>query len=104
MKIAFKALQFLLGGFMVAIGLNKFLVFTETPSPPGDGGELMRIYIDSGFLKLIGVLEIVGGAALLVNRSVGLGLTLIAAIMFNATVFHLFHDPGGTAYYQPNGR
>ena len=59
------ALRLLLGLFMVALGLNKFLGFIEIPSPPGDGGELMRIYISSGFLKLIGVLEMLGGLALI---------------------------------------
>ena len=80
---------------MVALGLNKFLGFIEIPSPPGDGGELMRIYISSGFLKLIGVLEFLGGAALLVNKFVPLSLTVLTAIMFNAAVFHALHDPSG---------
>jgi len=80
---------------MVVIGSNKFLIFTEIPNPSGDGGELMSIYISSGFLKLIGTLEILGGAALLLNRFVPIGLTLITAIMFNAIVFHALHDPMG---------
>ncbi len=88
-------LRILLGLFMVALGLNKFLGFIEIPNPPGDGGELMRIYITSGFLKLIGVLEFLGGLALLVNKFVPLALTFITAIMFNAVVFHGLHDPAG---------
>ncbi|MEO0339332.1 MAG: DoxX family protein [Bacteroidota bacterium] len=91
----FKAFQVLLGLFMIIIGLNKFLVFIEIPNPPGDGGALMQIYITSGFLKLIGVLEMLGGIALLINRFVPLALTFITAIMFNATVFHTLHDPYG---------
>ena len=55
----------------------------------------MKIYISSGFLKLVGVLEMAGGAALLLNRFVSLSVTVIAAIMFNATVFHVLHDPAG---------
>lgn len=80
---------------MLIIGLNKFLVFIEIPNPPGDGGELMQIYITSGFLKCIGVLEMLGGIALLVNKFVPLALTIITAIMFNATVFHILHDLSG---------
>ncbi len=93
--IAFKILRILLGLFMVIIGLNKFLVFIPIPHPPGDGGELMQIYISSGFLKLIGVLEILGGVALLANRFIPLALTFITAIMFNAAIFHGLHDPAG---------
>lgn len=88
-------LRLLLGLFVLVLGLNKFLVFTEIPSPPGDGGELMRIYVTSGFLKLIGVLEFAGGAALLIGGFVPLALTFITAIMFNAFVFHALHDPAG---------
>ena len=93
--IAFKIPRILLGLFMAIIGLNKFLVFTEIPGPPGDGGELMRIYIDSGFLQLVGVLEMIGGIALLANRFVPVAVTVITAVMFNATLFHVFHDPAG---------
>lgn len=96
MKITIlKILRVLLGLFMLIIGLNKFLVFIEIPNPPGDGGELMQVYISSGFLKLIGVLQMVSGAALLTSKFVPLALTLITAIMFNATVFHILHDPMG---------
>ena len=80
---------------MVVLGLNKFFVFIEIPQPPGDGGELMQIYITSGFLKLIGILEFLGGLALLTNKFVPLALTFITAIMFNATIFHALHDPAG---------
>lgn len=93
--IVFMVFRILLGVFMAVLGLNKFLVFIEIPSPPGDGGVLMNIYITSGFLKLIGVLEMVGGVLLLANKFVPLALTFITAMMFNAAVFHALHDPAG---------
>jgi len=91
----FNLIRILLGLFMVTIGLNKFLVFTEIPSPSGDGGLLMEIYITSGFLKLVGVLEILGGIGLILNKFLPIALTIITAIMFNATIFHILHDPQG---------
>ncbi len=91
----FKILRWLLGIFMVVIGLNKFLMYIEIPNPPGDGGTLMDIYITSGFLRLVGVLEMLGGLMLIANKFIPVGLTLITAIMFNATIFHVLHDPGG---------
>jgi len=54
----------------------------------------MGIYATSGFLKVIGVLEILGGLALLVNKYVPLALTILIAIMFNAALFHALHDMG----------
>ncbi len=86
-------LRILLGLLVLIFGLNKFLHFIPIPPTPGDGGELMRIYASSGFLSLIGILEILGGLALLTNKFVP--LALIAAIMFNAAVFHGLHAPEG---------
>jgi uncharacterized membrane protein YphA (DoxX/SURF4 family) len=86
--------RILLGVFMLFFGLNKFLNFMEFPPIPGDGGTLMGIYISSGFMKLIGVLEIVCAILLLVNKYVPLALVILAAILFNALMFHLMHDPG----------
>lgn len=90
-------LRVLFGLFMLIFGINKFAGFLEFPAIPGDGGELMRIYATSGFLKLIGVLEILVGIALLAGKYMPLALTIGIAIMFNAAVFHLIHDPGGVA-------
>lgn len=55
----------------------------------------MRIYATSGFLKLIGVLEILAGLALVANKFVPLAIIFSVAIMFNAAVFHGIHDIAG---------
>ena len=85
-------LRILFGVFCLVFGLNKFLGFMPFPAIPGDGGTLMGIYATSGFLKIIGVLEILGGLALLLNKFVPLALTILVAIMFNAFLFHALHD------------
>ncbi len=86
-------LRILLGIFILVFGLNKFLNFMPFPPIPGDGGTLMTIYFTSGFLKIIGILEILGGIALIVNKFVPLSLTITTAIMLNAFLFHALHDP-----------
>ena len=88
-------IRILFGVFCLIFGLNKFLNFLPMPSIPGDGGTLMGIYATSGFMKIIGVLEILGGLALVVNKFVPLWLTVLVAIMFNAFIFHALHDMGG---------
>lgn len=90
-------IRILFGVFSLVFGLNKFFGFLEFPEIPGDGGTLMGIYYTSGFLKLIGVIEILGGLALLVNKYVPLALTFLIAVMFNATIFHALHDMGNIA-------
>ena len=90
-------LRMLFGIFLLIFGVNKFLHFLEFPAIPGDGGTLLGIYATSGFLSLIGILEIVAGIALLANKFVPIALTIGVAILFNAAVFHLLHDPAGVA-------
>ena len=80
---------------LIVFGLNKFLHFIPTPPIEGTGGELINIYKESGFMKMIGGLEIIGGVALLVKKFVPLALTFLVAIMFNAVVFHILHDLSG---------
>jgi len=88
-----KGARFLFGIFLFVFGLNKFLGFLPLFEIPGDGGTLMAIYSSSGFMYLIGALEMLCGLALLLNKFVPLALTIAVAIMFNAVVFHLLHDP-----------
>ena len=85
-------IRILFGVFCLIFGINKFIGFMPFPEIPGDGGTLMGIYATSGFMKIIGVLEILGGLALLINKYVPLALTILVAIMFNAAVFHGLHD------------
>lgn len=86
------AIRVLLGLMMVVFGLNKFLDFMPPLDISGDGGTLIGIYFTSGFMKIIGTIEVVFGAALLFGKYVPLALTFLIAILFNATIFHLLHD------------
>jgi len=90
-------IRILFGLFCLIFGLNKFIGFMPFPPIPGDGGTLMTIYATSGFMKIIGVLEIVFGLALLLGKFVPLALTILGAIMFNAFLFHALHDMGNIA-------
>ena len=88
-------LRILFGVFCLIFGLNKFLNFIPFPPIEGDGATLMTIYATSGFFKIIGILEIVFGLALIVGKYVPISLTFLIAIMFNALIFHALHDMGG---------
>jgi len=88
-------IRIVLGIFMLVFGINKFAGFLPFPPMGEDATTLMGIYSSSGFLKIIGVFEVVFGIALLLNKYVPLALTILTAIMFNALLFHLLHDPKG---------
>lgn len=85
--------RILFGLMCLLFGIDKFVSFLALPPIPGDGGELMRIYAKSGFLKIIGALEILGGLALLTNKFIPLAVIVMLAIMFNALIIHLLYDP-----------
>ena len=89
--------RILFGLFCLIFGLNKFIGFMPFPPIPGDGGTLMAIYASSGFMKIIGVLEILGGLALVIGKYVPMALVFLVAIMFNAFLFHALHDPANIA-------
>ena len=91
------AVRIIFGLFCLFFGINNFAQFIIFPTIPGDGGELLRIYVESGFMNLIGVMEILGGLALLLKKYIPLALTVLIAILFNATLFHVLHDPKNIA-------
>lgn len=88
-------LRIFFGLMMLIFGINKFAGFLPMPTIPGDGGTLMGIYATSGFMTLIGILEILIGIALIAGKYVPLAITFAVAIMFNAAVFHALHDVAG---------
>ena len=80
---------------LFVFGLNKFLYFIPAPPMNGTAAELMNIYVASGFMKMIGCLEILAGISFLFNKFVPLSLTIMIVVIFNAVVFHLLHDMAG---------
>ena len=49
----------------------------------------------SGYMKVIGLLQVIGGVLLLVGRYVPLGLTILAPVVVNILLFHAFLAPKG---------
>ena len=86
----------LLGLVFFAAGLSFFLLpMPSTPMPEG-AAALSSALIKSGYLfQLIKVTEVVGGALLLSNRFVPLGLALLAPVVVNIFAFHALLAPTG---------
>ena len=98
MKIVVIGVRTLLGLVFVVFGLNIFFHFIPTPSPPGDATALMTLMFIHGWFKVIGTLEILGGAFLLSDRFVPLGLTLLGPILLVIVLFHSTLAPAGLAF------
>jgi putative oxidoreductase len=81
-------------------GLNGFLMFLPMgPMPTGLAGQFVTALFQSHYVLVVSALQVVGGALLLVNRYVPLGLTILGPIIVNIFLYHLllFHMGVGIA-------
>lgn len=90
-------IRVLLALFMIVFGANKLFHFMPPPEMTGPGAELMALYGASGFMAIVGLLELLAGLVLLVGKFIPISLTIIVAIMFNAALFHVLYDPATIA-------
>jgi putative oxidoreductase len=96
MKIATIIARVLLGLIFVVFGSNAFLHFLPMPPlPEGLAGLYLKAFLESGYVYVIGGVQILSGLLLLIGRFVPLGLTLLASVIFNILVFHALLAPQG---------
>lgn len=89
-------LQFLLGLAFLVFGLNKFIGFMAPPDLPPAAGAFMGALAETGYmLPFIGLTEAVTGALLLARFRSSLALVLLAPVVLNIVLFHLFLAPAG---------
>ncbi|MES2390217.1 MAG: hypothetical protein V4555_01150 [Acidobacteriota bacterium] len=95
MKIASVVARYLLGVLFVVFGLNGFLHFIPMAPPPGVAGQFLGAIFVSHFYVVLFLLQLVGGLLLLSGRYVALGLVLLAPVIVNIVLFHVFMAPSG---------
>ena len=90
MKIVTIIVRTLLGLAFVFFGINGIYPLMEMPSPPPDTavGHFLAAVGPTGFMKVISVLQLLGGLSLLLNVLPVLGLTILCPIIFNILLFH----------------
>src|SRR5881398_2387576 len=90
MKILTLIARILLGLIFVFFGSNAFLHFLPMPPlPQGLAGLYLKAFLESGYVYVI------AGLLLLIGRFVPLGVTILAAIIFNIWAFHILKAPEG---------
>ena len=98
MKIVISVARLLLGLIFVVFGLNGFLNFLSMgPMPSGLAGQFVGALVLSHYFWVVAGLQVAGGALLLVNRFVPLGLVLLGPVIVNIILYHLFLNPTGIA-------
>jgi len=96
MKIATIIVRSLLGLMFTVFGLNIFFNFMPLPPPPeGPARNFTTALAVSHYFYVVGALEVVGGALLLVGRFLPLGLTLLGPVIVNILCVHIFLEPSG---------
>jgi putative oxidoreductase len=93
MKIAALVSRILLGLMFVVFGANKLYEFMHAPMPTGPAGLYMVGIETVHMLIVVGILEVVGGALLLVGRYVPLALVLLGPVIVNILLFNAFLSP-----------
>jgi uncharacterized membrane protein YphA (DoxX/SURF4 family) len=98
MKILTLIARLLLGLVFVVLGLNGFLNFLSMgPMPTGLAGQFIGALFLSHYFWVVAALQIAGGALLLVNRFVPLGLVLLGPVIVNILLYHVLLNPSGIA-------
>ena len=97
MKIVVLVCRILLGLMFFIFGLNNLLHFLKMPPPSGDALTWIGIMASHHWMNFVGVLMVVAGLLLLVNRFVPLALTLLAPIILNILLYHALLWPHGAA-------
>jgi uncharacterized membrane protein YphA (DoxX/SURF4 family) len=96
MKILTAIARVLLGLGFVVFGSNAFLHFIPMPPIPQTlAGDYTRVFFASGYVYVVGALQVIGGLLLLLGRFVPLGLTILGAILVNILIFHTLMAPEG---------
>src|SRR6266851_1561789 len=96
MKILNLIARLLLGLVFLVLGLNGFLNFLSMgPMPSELAGQFIGALVLSHYFWVVAGLQVVGGALLLVNRFLPLGLVLLGPVIVNIICYHVFLNPSG---------
>jgi putative oxidoreductase len=88
--LAFSVARLMLAALMLIGALNMVLyLYTPAVFPPLH--PVMRVFVESGYLFVPKLLELVGGV-LLLTRYRALGLTLLWPVLINIALYHAFFD------------
>jgi len=96
MKIAAMIARYLLGLMFLVFGSSMFLHFIPMgPMPTGLAGQFSAALFAAHYFYVVGPFMVISAVLFLVNRFVGLGLTLLGPVLVNILAYHLLMDPGG---------
>jgi len=94
------ATRVLIGLLFTTTGLNGFLMFMPAPDPstmaPAGVAFSAALYATGYMLQLASGVQLLAGLLLISGRYVPLALALLAPMVVNIFLFHVFLEPAGT--------
>ena len=96
MKVITIIVRVLLGLMFVVFGANIFFHFLPMPPPkPSLATDFSKALMESGYMYVVGALQVAGGLLLLIGRCVPMGLMLLGPVIVNILCFHIFLERTG---------
>jgi hypothetical protein len=95
MKIVSLIARLLLGVTFLIFGLNGFLHFIPMQLPTGLAGQFLIALSASHYMAVVYLFQLIPAILLLINRYVPLALVLLAPVIVNILLFHVFMSPAG---------
>ncbi len=98
MNILILIIRILLGLLLIVFGSNKFIDFMpaiEFANP--DAGVLFGALASSYIMKTVGLIEVIAGLLLVINKAIPFALVILAPVSINIILFHLTLDPANIA-------
>lgn len=92
MKIVVLVCRILVGLMFIVFGANLLHAFLPPqPVPPADSlpAHFFAAFGASGWMKVVGLFQLVGGILILIGGTAPLGLCLLAPVLINILCFHL---------------
>jgi uncharacterized membrane protein YphA (DoxX/SURF4 family) len=91
MKILVLISRLLLGLVFFVFGLNGFLQFIPVKEmPTGLALQFITALMQSHYVLVVSVTQLIGGVLLLVNRYIPLSLALLGPVIVNILCYHIF--------------
>jgi len=92
----FLVIQMISGLMLVIFGLNGFLQFMSMPLPAPEMGQYLGALFASGFVfPIVSFVLLVTGISFLINKFTSLFAIILAPIILNAFLSHIFLDMNG---------
>ena len=88
--------RIILGLIFTVFSINFFVPFLPMPEHTPEAGAFLGALMASGYMfQFIKIMELVGGVMLLIGICLPFALLLLAPVVVNIFLFHIFLDPAG---------